>query len=400
MALFKRIPYNPRPLWLLTILSLLGLAAQCNTSMPPLPATPAGPTLRIALLAPTGGELAPFGRAVRNSVLMASDAWNQQGGVSNHQIEWVRYHTDCTFETAQQAARQAINDGLQFIIGPICSEAAIATARQAQAANVLMISPGATHPLVTVNPQGQPRPTIFRASYTYSLQGHAAAQFARNTLNVSRAALLTQANDDYAQALTQAFANQFTAGGGQIMHQANYTPGLTNFADLLQAVHQSKAELIYLPTTNQTVVNRISGQLEQLGLSAPANNEGGLVLLGSDGWSADELELAAAEGSYFAVHFAPDNPPAQAWVEQYKSNYAVRPTQLAALSFDAANMLAQAIQQAGTLEPAQVAQTLQQTTFSGVTGNLTFNQHHNPVKPVHFVRIQNGDTIYVTSVKP
>jgi branched-chain amino acid transport system substrate-binding protein len=103
----------------LLIISWLILAAQCGVSplltapYPPTPAPLAGPTLRVALLSPTTGELATFGRVLRNGSILALDEWNGRGGVLGRPIEWAVYEADCAFEAAQQATQQAISDGLQ-----------------------------------------------------------------------------------------------------------------------------------------------------------------------------------------------------------------------------------------------------------------------------------------------
>lgn len=389
--------------WLLSIFTLVMLAWQCNP--PPDPALPTpvtGPVARIALLAPTSGEMATFGRILSNGSRMALDQWNNQGGLLGHQLEWMIYDTGCQFETARRATRQALDDGLELIIGPLCSEAAIAAAELAEAEQALMISPTATHPLVTVNDRGQTRATIFRAAFTYSWQGQAAARFAYETLKVDKAALLVATGDDYATGLTEAFAKQFTAQGGEIVYRASYAADEADFKQMLLAISASSAGLIYLPAP-AAVVNRIAGQLKELGLARTALAAGsGMILLGSDSWESPELDLTTTAGSYFTTHFVlVDQPPSgRSWAEAYKAIYAVEPNTLAALGYDATGMLLAAIQQAGTFEPAIVAKTLEQGTFDGITGQITFDGRHNPIKPVPLVQIKAGGLHFFTSSLP
>jgi len=392
MRHFNLFTHRLSGLWLLFAMVLTGVASQCNTPTPALPVTPDGPILRLGVLTPASGELATFGRTMRNGIIMAFDEWNSQGGVLGHKLEWIVYDTDCTFDTAQRAMRQAIDDGLEFIIGPMCSEAAIGAAVQAEAFNVLMIAPAATHPLVTMDYQGAIRPRVFKVSYGYHWQAQATARFARDTLGVGQAALLSNPGDSYTTALVDAFAQEFKARGGQIVYESTYTPGSTDFTDPLQAIDQTDAEFIYLPA-QAAVANQVATRLNELGLTR-------LTLLGSDAWESEELNLSAAEGSYFPVHFSPENEQTQSWVQIYKSTYATAPNTLAALGYDAANILVNSIEQTGSNEPEIIAKTLEQGEFEGVTGPITFEPNHNPLKPIPFLFIQSNNTRFVISIEP
>jgi branched-chain amino acid transport system substrate-binding protein len=384
-------------LWLLFLLSLLGLAAQCQQTppTPPLPAAPAGPVIRVAILAPTQGELATFGRMMRSGPLLAFEQENDQAGLLDHHIEAVVYHTDCRFDTAVEATRLAIEAGHQLIIGPLCSDAAIAAAQVAEAAGVLLIAPAATHPLVTVNSQGATRSTVFRVSYAYPAQGQAVARFAYETLKARRAALFFNPGDDYTTSLTQAFAEQFDTLGGGILHRAPYHPADEDFLETLSVMQEKGVEVIYLPAA-APVVNRVAAQLNALTPSQASGVEPTRpILLGSDSWQSPELDWAAIEGDYFATHFVPADPrPAvQTWIEAYQAAYAIEPDTLAALGYDAAALLIQAARQAGTFDPEALATVLEAGSFEGVTGAISFDSQHNPVKPIPIVRVRDNQFI-------
>jgi branched-chain amino acid transport system substrate-binding protein len=334
--------------------------------------------------------------------MLAFDGWNNRKGLLGYRLEPALYDADCSFASADQAARQAAADGIQFLIGPLCSEAAIAAALPAEAAKMLMISPTAMHPLVSANSQGETRLTVFNISYGYELQGRVAALFARNSLKLDKAALLSQAGNDYTTSLTGAFARNFLAEGGQIVYQVDYSPGAEDFTEILTAVHQSGAAFIYLPAP-PAIVNRVARQLNELNLSPSARStDQEILLLGSDSWESTDLDLAAVENSFFPVHYSPavDRPLVRQWVESYKSANSVEPNTLAALGYDAANILAGAIDQANTLEPMAIAHIMEQTEFEGITGPIRFDPAHNPVKPVPFVQIRDQRLKYLISITP
>jgi branched-chain amino acid transport system substrate-binding protein len=378
---------------LILVLAVLLLAAQCNTPpTPPLPATPNGPTLRIALLSPDSGEMATFGRMTRNGSMMVFDQWNQQGGVLGHHIDWDIYDTNCDFDTARKATQQAIADGHTFIIGPTCSEAAIGAATVAQDKQVLMISPTATHPLVTVDRQGQTRPSVFRAAYVWPWQAQAAAQFALDDLQATQAAILTTPNDDYSATLSNTFSQAFTAQGGEIVWQDNTVPGDPALVDKLTAIEQTGATVIYLPV-EAAVANQVGSQLKAMG-----SND--IILIGSDSWETTGLDRTATNGAYYTTHFTTNDPHIREWADAYKTGFAIEPNTLAALGYDAANLLLKAIEQAESLDPVTVAQTMEQADFNGITGPIDFDEQHNPIKPVQAVQINDGKITFIRSIIP
>ena len=377
--------------------------------------------------------MATFGRMLRNGSEMVFDRLNAQGGLVGRHLEWTIYNSGCQFEMARQATQQAIADGFRFIIGPICSEAAIGAALAAESEKALLITPTATHPLVTVNEAGQTRPTIFRASYATPFQGQAAARFARDTLEANKAALLFDPLDDYASRLADAFAKQFTRQGGQVVYRATYALSEIDFTTSLQTIYDAGAQIIYLPAP-ASMVNQVAHQLHELGLansslsfdtasglevglirtrfetsplmtSNPNSSttlRTGLILLGSDSWQSETLDLAATAGSYFTTHFAlADNRETiQVWSSAYQATYAVEPTTIAALSYDAATILTEAIQQAGTFEIATLVKVIEQSQYEGVTGQIAFDSQHNPIKPVPVMQIQDGQILFSTLIFP
>jgi branched-chain amino acid transport system substrate-binding protein len=127
-----------------------------------------------------------------------------------------------------------------------------------------------------------------------------------------------------------------------------------------------------------------------------------VTLIGSEAWDNGALDLQALDGAYFTLHYNRQTPYpiARAWEERYLSAFAIEPDTLAALGYDAATLLASAIQSAASLSPDDVARALETLEFEGVTGRWRFDSRHNPLKPVVVVRIQEGDVIFYKDVQP
>ena len=344
------------------------------------------------------GELATFGELVRNGITLAFDEWNDQGGVNGQFIEWVLEDTRCDPVEARNAAERAIHEqGAQFIVGGLCSEAAIPIARVAGEEGKLFVAVTATHPLVTVDDTGATRPLVFRASYVYSYQGQAAARFALDEMNVRRAAVLTSPSDDFVRSLADEFAAAFVAGGGQVVAKPAYPQAGSTSAspdtDLDTVIAEVAPEVLYVPDA-YPVANRVGGLVQARGLN--------LTLIGSDIWDNGALDLEALEGAYYTLPYSRENsnPMAEAWQERYVSAFAVEPETLAALGYDAASLLTSAIEGAGGLSPDEVAQRLESMEFEGVTGGWRFDAQHNPLKPVAINHIVGGDVVFHNTVRP
>lgn len=370
----------------LPVLLLVLLVAACQPQMPPLPTTPSTPAVRVAVLSPTSGELAPFGRQLRNGIQLAFDQANAHG--NSFRLEWSLYHSDCTFEGGRQAARQALADGHTLLIGPICSEAAIAAAIEADGAGALLLAPTALHPLVTQNNQGSTRRTVFTMSYSPNLQGQAAARFAADRLKKKQAALIVPQNDLYATQLAEAFEQAFS---GDIVANEIVLPGGADGPAMTDAIGQTGAGLVYFPA-NPQLANQIG----------PAVRLQGIELLGSDLWTDPQLDRARLNGSYLPVQFeAQENRSAvQQFVERYKSIYAVAPGPLAVLGYDAASVLVQAMQPTGGSDVESILQILVANNFEGVTGPIRFDAAHTALKPVPIDQIIDGQMRYQTTITP
>jgi branched-chain amino acid transport system substrate-binding protein len=76
------------------------------------------------------------------------------------------------------------------------------------------------------------------------------------------------------------------------------------------------------------------------------------------------------------------------------------PDAIAALAYDAANLLFLTIEMVGSDDPIQVAERLAGMEAEGVTGVLRFDEHNNPQKSAVIMGIQNGEVRYIRTIHP
>jgi branched-chain amino acid transport system substrate-binding protein len=378
-------------LWVLSLI----LTAGCSTPLPPLPdAGSADQTVvQVGVLTPMTGELATFGKMVRNGAGLAFDEWNERGGVAGQPIRAVLVDAPCDAEKARAAAERAIAGGVRFLVGGLCSEAAIPIARLADERGALFIAANATHPLVTVDGSGGTRHLAFRAAFAYPYQGRAAARFLLRDLRLNRAAVATNPADPFLRVVADEFRAAFVAGGGVVLTTTTYVAQDADFGPFVAAAVGLGVQALYVPD-GYSVANRVGSALKAHGLR--------LTLVGSELWDRRELDLKALDGAYFTAHYSPDTPDqtAQAWAGRYQSAFAVKPDTLAALGYDAANLLATAMQQAEDLSPDQVAVALERLEYGGVTGHWRFDEHHNPRKEAVVLQVKDNGIQFRALVLP
>jgi branched-chain amino acid transport system substrate-binding protein len=275
----------------------------------------------------------------------------------------------------------------------VASSNSLAAAPKAQEAKVPMITPSSTNPKVT-----QVGDYIFRVCFTDDFQGAVAAKFASNTLKAKKAAILGDFQSDYSKGMSQYFEEEFKRLGGTIAQKQTYTQTDSDFKGQLTSIRSAAPDVIFVPGYYGQV-GVIAKQAKELGITAP--------LLGGDGWDAPQLwDLGgtALNGAYMVNHYSVDDPsPAvQKFVAAYKAKYAgTAPDAIAALGYDAMNVLADAIKRAGTTESAKLRDAIAQTKgFPGVTGSININEHRDAVKPAVVFELRDKKFVYKETIQP
>ena len=375
------------------VLSLLFIASLVVTACGG--AAGGGGPVKVALLAPMSGQVKTFGESTKNAVDIAVAEWNAAGGVAGRQIQLVVEDSQCSAEPAVNAANKVIDqDGAKFIIGEVCSSASIPVSEIAVAKKVVQISPTSTNPSVTVGADGKTKPYIFRACFIDPFQGTVGANFALKTLKANTAFVMLDQGNDYVRGLAEFFEAAFTKGGGTIVGKETYTKDDTDFSAILTKVADTKPDVLYLPDY-YPIVNLVGAQVKQRNLS--------VVMMGGDGWDSADLDLKAADGGYFTNHYSADDtrPIVQDWVKKYNTKYGANPDALATLGYDAANMLFTAMKNANSTDPEKVKDALASLKdFDGVSGKMSIDAEHNPIKSAVVLQVKDGKVSFVESVAP
>ena len=341
----------------------------------------------------TGSE-ATFGQSTHEAIMLAVDEINAAGGVNGRKIRVLTEDDQSKAEEAANAVTKLISqNNVIAVLGEVASSNSLAAAPICQSNKVPMISHSSTNPRVT-----EVGDYIFRMCFIDPYQGEAMANYLSKDLGMKRAAVLIDVKSDYSTGLASFFERTFVANGGQIVGRQSYAKGDSDFRSQLTTLKSTNPEVIFVPGYYNDI-GQIAIQARDLGMKQP--------LAGGDGWESPKLiEIGgkALEGCFYSNHYHVDDPaPAvRDFVTKYQERYNVKPDSLAALAYDTARVLADAIKRAGTTDGPKLRDAIAATKgFSGVTGNITLGPDRNPIgKKLVVLEVKNGQTVLKAVVDP
>jgi branched-chain amino acid transport system substrate-binding protein len=342
----------------------------------------------------TGSE-ATFGQSTENGIQLAVEEINAAGGVDGKQVKVITYDDKGDPREAGSAVTRLISrDRVVAVLGEVASSLSLAGGQICQDNGVPMVSPSSTNPKVT-----KIGDRIFRVCFIDPFQGSVCAKFARESeqIKATTAAILYDQSAAYAVGLQEEFEKAFVALGGKIATKQTYQAGDSDFAAQLTSIRAANPQVVFVPGY-YTDVGAIAIQARKLGLSVP--------LLGGDGWDSSKLgEIGgeAIDGCFYSNHYSHEdpNPKVQDFLKKYQAKFGEIPDGLAALGYDAAIILCQAIDRAESTDGAKIATELAATKdYDGVTGNISIDADRNAVKPAVMLEMKGGTPHYVTTIEP
>jgi branched-chain amino acid transport system substrate-binding protein len=341
----------------------------------------------------TGGQ-ATFGTSTHHGIMLAIEEINAAGGVNGRKLKVLSEDDQSKPEEAANTVTKLISqNNVIAVLGEVASSSSLAAAPICQANKVPMITPSSTNEGVT-----KVGDYIFRMCFIDPYQGEAMANYLTRQAHTTNAALLIDSKSDYSTGLGAAFKKTFLANGGRITIEQSYAQGDSDFKSQLTAIKATNPQVIFVPGYYNDI-GQIAIQARDLGMKQP--------LAGGDGWESPKLfEIGgkSLEGCFYSNHYHVDDPsPAvQNFVQKYQEKWSAKPDALAALGYDAARVLADALKRAGGTDGPKLRDAIAATkNFSGVTGMITLGPDRNPIgKKLAILEIKNGTTILKATVDP
>lgn len=346
-------------------------------------------TIKIAAIYALSGPGAEANIPSMRGVRLAVDEINRSGGVLGMPFELIEIDNRSTPIGSKVAAVQAVKREVTAIIGAAFSTHSIAVARVAQQNGIPMITNVSTNPSVT-----RIGDYIFRVCFNDLLQGEVMGKFAREQLKAESVVAVFNVASDYSLGLINTFEKTFVKRGGVMLAKIPYKKQQSHFRNIIDQAKSLRPDALFIPGHDESA--RIVVEALRKELNA--------IPLGGDGWDVQSFYNLGGnliELGYYTTHWDPAVESAQS--KKFVARYHRSGTMLTAtaLGFDAVQLMADAIERAGTIKRSKIRAALAQTRgFEGVTGTISFDNYGDPVKSVVIMKIQDGRPVYLKQITP
>ena len=295
-------------------------------------------------------------------------------------------------ETSVNAYGTLMDWGMQILVGSVTSTPAAATAAEAAADNVFVLTPSASSPSVT-----EGRTNVFQMCFSDPNQGTASADYIASNNLSSAVAVIYNNGDAYSTGIYEKFAAEAEAKGLNIVYTGTFTDAsATDFSAQLTAAQKAGADLLFLPiyyTPISLIMTQAAGMNYDVTYFGVDGMDGILTLEGFD--------TTLAEGAYLLTPFSADaeDEATQSFVGKYQAAHNDIPNQFGADGYDCVWALYEACKANGItadMSAEEICNTLVAAfnggfSYSGLTGaDMTWNEAGEVSKEPMAVIIKDG----------
>ena len=357
----------------------------------------AEPVFKIGGTGPITGDAAIYGQAVMRGSQIAVDEINANGGINGVKVEFKFEDDLADGETAVNAYNKLMDWGMDVLVGPTTTGAAIAVSAKLGEERVFGLTPSASSPDVTAG-----KDNMFQLCFTDPNQGTGAATYMAGTaLKDSKIAVIYRNDDAYSQCIRDTFVQVAADKGLTVVYEGTFTKDTaTDFSVQLTAAQAAGADLVFLPIYYQPA-SVIFQQAKAMGY-AP-------TFFGVDGMdgilSLDGFDTSLAEGVMLMTPFYADAEDAmtKGFVAEYQKRHNEVPNQFAADAYDCVYAVKTAIETAKVTPDMAtdaicdaLVKVFTEISVDGTTGKgMTWGANGEVAKTPIVVVINNGAYVEV-----
>nr|WP_205616100.1 branched-chain amino acid ABC transporter substrate-binding protein [Streptomyces harenosi] len=367
-----------------------------------------GTTVVIGVDAPMTGDLSAMGLGIKNSADLATKIANKKKYVDGVTFEIQALDDQGQPSAGQQNATKFVaNKDVLGVVGPLNSSVGESMQKVFDDAKLVQVSPANTGPSLTQGPDWRTKKvrqykSYFRTATTDAVQGPFAAQYVFNDYKKKKVFVIDD-KKTYGAGLAATFTDEFKKLGGKVVGTEHINPDSKDFSAVATKVKNSGADVVYYGG-EYPQAGPLSKQIKEAGAKIP--------LVGGDGIKDPAfIKLAgpASEGDLATLVGAPveDIASAKQFVTDYKAQgYKEDYAAYGGYSYDSAWAIIEAVKKVvdgngGELPSdarAKVTEALQNVSFDGVTGKVSFDEFGDATnKQLTVYAVKNGEFSAVES---
>ena len=350
-----------------TVLSLIIMA-----TMPTVRAQDqAQASVKIGTASPLSGPGAHQGKDIENGARMAIDDLNAKGiAIGGKKVKWVLQPEDDASDpkTGAAVAQKLVDARVAGVVGHLNSGTTVPASKIYHDAGIPQISPAATTPQYTA----QGYKTAFRVVASDRLIGKTLANYAVTTLKAKKIAVIDD-RTAFGQGLADEFNRSVRSGkAAKIVSRQFTNDKASDFTAILTQIRGQDPDVIFYGGMD-AVAGPMLKQMKALGLRAKLVSGDGicsekLPQLAGDALGDDKVICVVAGGVTGA-----EEAKFNAFVERYRQRYKMPLQTYAPYAYDSVMVLATAMQQAKSSDPAKYLPFLAKAQYQGITGNIAFD---------------------------
>ena len=307
-----------------------------------------------------------------------------------YKVELVEVDNQSADDKASTAASELVNKGVSVVLGSYGSSVSIAASPVFKEAGIPAIGITCTNTQVT---EGNRH--YFRICFLDPFQGTVLANYAYKELGVDTAYLLGMLGSDYDQGLIYYFTQAFEKLGGKVVAE-NFPEGNANFVSYINNAKAANAGVIFSP---------VSINYAQLIVEAAAAQGFEGTILGGDTLDSN-MVVEAAKGKDVDVKITTfyqegGNPEFDAGIKEWINANADAKTNnggndmvsaVTVMGYDAYFTALEAIKAAGSTAPADILAALPGVTYSGISGEISFDDIGDAKRDAAYIKTANTET--------
>jgi branched-chain amino acid transport system substrate-binding protein len=322
-------------------------------------------TIAIGSVAPLTGGIAHLGKDNENGARLAVEEANAAKikiGGKDAAFELVSQDDQADPKVGTTVAQKLVDAKVAGVVGHLNSGTSIPASSIYSQANIPVISGSATNPKLTE----QGFKTQFRVVGRDDQQGPAIASYLAATTKPKLAAVIDDATA-YGEGIANEVEKTLKAAGVNVLPREKGTDKTTDWKAVLTKVKGRSPDAVFYGGMDATA-GALLKQGRELGIKA--------VFSFGDGACTDKMkELAgdSAEGLLCSQAGIPAQAASKKFLDAYKKRFNVDPILYSPFTYDAANILIEAIRKADSADPVKYLPVLQKLEFTGATGKIAFD---------------------------